>query len=370
MIRTWRVGLSHVMAGALSATAASAQRPAAIDSIRLQGYVQAQAEFGDATDTRFPANDRMFVRRARLYATGAIARDWEIRLMIDGAPGLTPRRDVPATLTEGYVRWKRYPAATVQVGQYKTPFTYEESHSASQLIAIERTLVVDRLKPSRQVGVLVAGTVRHDLLRYGVGVFNGTGTGTNANDNENFLYTGRASLRPVSGRWAGIGVTWDVGASGLTSRDGGAPFAPDFGFDADPIAAGIDNLFAGKRDEYALDSQLRWGRAEVWAEYVNAHLTPDDAIPVRDFRTDGWYLLTAFYAIPQCLQLVARVETFDQLRLNAPGNIESVFAGANYYLSRSHELKLQGGYMVSRRADTDGTAHRLLLRAQAMFSIL
>lgn len=359
-----------MMAGALSASAALAQAPAAIDSIRLQGYVQAQAEFGDATDTRFPANDRMFVRRARLYATAAVARDWEIRLMFDGAPGLTPRRDVPATLTEGYVRWKRYPAAMLQVGQYKSPFTYEESHAASQLIAIERSLVVDRLKPTRQVGILMSGTLRGDRLRYGVGAFNGTGAGTNANDNENFLYTSRVSLRPVAGQWRGADVAWDVGASGLTTRDGGAPFAPDFGFDADPIATGLDHLFAGKRDAYALDSQLRWGRAELWAEYVNAHFTPDDAIPVRDFRSDGWYVLAAFYAMPQRLQFVARVETFEQARLNAPGEIESLFAGANYYLSRSHELKLQGGYMMSRRADIHDTAHRLLLRAQAMFSIL
>jgi hypothetical protein len=370
MIRTWGVSFAQLLAVALPATPVMAQQGVAIDSIRLQGYVQVQAEFGDATDTRFPANDRMFVRRARLYALGSVARDWEIRLMLDGAPGLTPRRDVPASLVEGYIRWKRYASATLQVGQYKTPFTHEESHSASQLLTIERSLVVDRLKPSRQVGILLSGTLRNDALRYGVGVFNGTGTSTNANDDERFLYIGRASVRAVSATVRGADLTWHVGASGLTAHDAATPFAPDFAFDTDVATPGSDNLFAGKRVSGALDSQLRFGRGELWTEYVTARFTTANAIPVSFFETDGWYVLVAWHLVPRRLQLVGRVEAFDQRRINDPGRTESLFLGANLYLAPGHDLKLQAGHMLTRQPLSEQVAHRLLLRAQVMFSIL
>ena len=370
MIRTRGASLARLIAAVLVAVPAAAQQGIAIDSVRIQGYVQVQAEFGDATDTRFPANDRMFVRRARIYALGSVARDWEIRFMLDGAPGLTARRDVPASLVEGYVRWKRYPGATVQLGQYKTPVTYEESHSASQLLTVERSMVVDRLKPSRQVGVLFSGSLQGDGVRYGAGVFNGTGTGTNANDDERFLYIGRLTVRVASLRLAGADLTWHTGVSALTSHDSATPFAPDFGFDTDVVTPGTDNLFAGERRSWAFDSQLRFGRAEVWAEWVSARFTPENAVPVRRFDTDGWYVLAAYALIPRRLQLVGRLETFDQHRVNDPGNTESLFVGANYYIGPGHDLKLQGGHMMSRRPLGDDVAQRLLLRAQAMFNIL
>ena len=108
----------------------------------------------------------------------------------------------------------------------------------------------------------------------------------------------------------------------------------------------------------------------MWAEYLSARFAPDNAIPMTVFRPEGWYILATFSPVPDRLEAVARFEQFDQHRGNGPAAIGSVFVGANYYLSRNHDLKLQGGHMISRHAGEDDTLHRLLLRAQLMFSVL
>lgn len=81
-------------------------------------------------------------------------------------------------------------------------------------------------------------------------------------------------------------------------------------------------------------------------------------------------MLAAWHLVPRRLQLIGRVETFDQRRVSDPGRTESLFLGANYYLAPGHDLKLQAGHMLTRQPLADQVAHRLLLRAQVMFSIL
>jgi hypothetical protein len=350
--------------------AAQVAATGALTGVHVFGYVQLQAEFGDQTDLRFPDNDRIFVRRARLEARGEAFGVWDVKLMLDGSPGLAPRADVPATLVEAYARWRRYPKAVLQIGQYKTPFTYEELHPASQLISLERSLVVDRLKTTRQIGVQLSGVFRDSALTYAVGVFNGTSVNTNVNDNDRFLLLGRLAAMPLRGGSSHRPWRLAVGTAGFTSSDQAVRFGPEFGFDSDLSSPVTDNVFAGKRDGMELDSQLRVGPAELWVEYVAVRFEPENAIPASRFTASGWYGQGSVFLMPRRLQVLLKFETFAPHGTPADDGIDSAVLGVNYYFSRSHDLKLQLGHMLSRREPTRDVEQRLLARLQLMFSVI
>ena len=71
-------------------------RPAGSEpTLTLGGLIQAQFDGGDKGDARFANdNDRFYLRRARLNATGRFLEDFDFRLEMDLAG--TPRRTPPA----------------------------------------------------------------------------------------------------------------------------------------------------------------------------------------------------------------------------------------------------------------------------------
>ena len=63
----------------------------------------------------------------------------------------------------------------IRVGQFKTPFGFEQLYSDPRLFITERSLGNDRLTQSRQLGAQVGGDVLDKRLTYAIGLFNGTG---------------------------------------------------------------------------------------------------------------------------------------------------------------------------------------------------
>src|SRR5688572_1341614 len=130
-------------------------------TLTIGGLLQVQAEFGDRGDTRFGNdNDRFYLRRARINATGKFLEEFDFRLEGDFGGTLANTSALRAQLTDGFINWNRHPEANIRMGQFKTPFGFEQLFSDPRLITIERSLVNDRLTLSRQLGVQVGG----DLL--------------------------------------------------------------------------------------------------------------------------------------------------------------------------------------------------------------
>ena len=65
-----------------------------------------------------------------------------------------------------------WPQAQLKFGQFKTPFSMEELHSDNWIDFIERSLA-NKLAPSRDIGVMLHGGIKEDLLYYEIGLFNG-----------------------------------------------------------------------------------------------------------------------------------------------------------------------------------------------------
>jgi len=247
-------------------------------------------------------------------------------------------------LTDGYVFWNHYRALGARVGQFKTPFGFEQLYGDPRLFTIERTLVNDRLTLSRQVGAQVEGNLLDQRLSYALGAFNGTGANNNFNDNNKLAYVGRLAVTPWRGGDKQHPANWSFGGDYFSSQDTALSEPSEFGFDSTPTTSDRDNLFTGKHTGWGVDSQLKLGPVDVWGEYLQARFEPDDKRPLSRLKTDGWYLQAAFFAVPKKLQLVAKYDAFDPNRQADNDDTKTVTLGLNY-LVRGDDIKLQVDYL-------------------------
>lgn len=335
-------------------------------SLSLGGLIQAQLDGGDQGDARFPDdNDRFYLRRARINASGKLPEDFEFRVELDLAGTLARTTGLRAQMTDGYIFWNHYHAFGVRVGQFKTPFGFEQLYGDPRLFTIERTLVNDRLTLSRQIGAQVEGNLLDQHLYYALGAFNGTGVNNNFNDNNKLAWVGRLAATPWRGGDAQHPANWSFGGNYFTSDDLALSEPADFGFDSTPATADRDNLFTGKHTGWGVDSQLKMGPFDVWAEYLKARFEPDDKRPQPTLESDGWYLQAAVFAVPKKLQLVAKYDTFDPNRQAVNDDTKTLTLGLNY-LVRGDDIKIQVDYL---RADSTKLPdqNKVLARLQVIF---
>lgn len=332
------------------ATAAGSER-----RLQIGGRVQVQAESGDAIDARYSDNNsRIFLRRARLNASGRFARQFDFRTEIEMTGTIATAAALRAQLTDGYISWIPSPALNIRAGEFKTPFGFEQLYPGAQLFTPERTLGNDRLTLSRQIGVSAFGTLARRFT-YSAGAFNGNGTNISGNDNNRFLYAGRISSPLWTGRIGSTAARISAGVNGFTSGDTALVMPADFGFKG--------NSFTGNRNGLGADAQVTLGPADLWAEWLRDRFDPVSRIPFSSFDARAFSILAAYTF--QKFQFVARFDTFDpDARLSAALSTKTWDGGLNY-LIHGHDLKLQLHFV---RATTNDAAHdRVIARLQTMF---
>jgi hypothetical protein len=280
------------------------------------------------------------------------------------AGSLTPAVSTRAQLTDAYLNWNRYPAANVKVGQFKTPFGFEQLYSDPRLPLIERSLVSHRLTLSRQTGAQVAGELADKRFGYALGWFGGNGTNTSTNDDNRFAAVARVWTRVARGKLGAGTWSWTVGAGGYRSRDKSVTLG-DFGFDSTPITPEKDGIFAGERRGLGVDTQLTLGPVDLWAELFRARFQSDDAIPSREIEPEGAALLCAWTVVPNRWQAVVRYETFDPLDALDGDETTTWTLGGNYFL-KGQDLKLMAN-LLSIEAPRRDREERVLVRLQAIF---
>lgn len=335
--------------------------------LKLGGFVQGQAEFGDRGDSRWGSeNDRFFLRRARINTTATFAEHFDVKLELEVAGTLSETSGLRTSLTDGYINWKRFEAANIRFGQFKSPFGFEQLTSDTRLLTAERSLPGDRLTMGRQLGVEVSGQFLNKRLAYASGVFNGNGVNNNFNDNDSFMVVQRVSGVPWQGEVARRPAKWSVGANAFYSDDRSISGMGNFGFDATPATAAVDGVFEGIRRGVAADSQFNWGPFDLWAEYFRVQFDPENRIPAKRLDADGYYVQGSYYVWKKIVQGVIKYESFDP-NIDLAGTSTDVWTfGLNYYI-RDHDLKLQLNYLLFDANGQPDDRGKLLFRVQALF---
>ncbi|HMJ89650.1 MAG TPA: porin, partial [Candidatus Acidoferrum sp.] len=144
--------------------------------LRIRGYVQADSRtfLDDHPDLK--GNDSFLLRRVRPIIEGTVAKDFDYRIMLDFASGVTSGTGNNGFLQDGYVNYKRFSGAQLQVGKFKEPVGLERLQSGANLLFIERGLPT-QLVPNRDVGIQVHGKFWGNTLGYQLGYFNGVEDG-------------------------------------------------------------------------------------------------------------------------------------------------------------------------------------------------
>jgi phosphate-selective porin OprO and OprP len=314
-------------------------RPAGKESkLSVGGFFHLHGEAGGMPDTRWAGiHDRFLIRRARLAATGSFAEKFSFKLEGDfGNNSISGRSGYSVQMTDGYVTWAPSEAASVRVGQFKTPFGYEQLMSDTKNPMVERSLPNDRLTMSRQIGAGVFGDVVPKKFSYSVGMFNGNGINNGDNDNDEFLWVGR-----LNGTLAGsTKLRLEGGINAFTMDSPGATTG---------------------RDGYGIDLQLTCGPAMVMGEWLRNDFTTSSG---GSYSADGWSLL-GVWTVDKNWQLLGRYESYES-NTSLPGSSTREWTVGGSYLIKGDDLKLTLNYL---RGDIDGTGSdgRILGRLQLVY---
>jgi phosphate-selective porin OprO/OprP len=309
--------------------------------LSIGGYIQAQGEFGGTPDSRYTGiNDRILLRRARITLKGSFQEHFEFTLQPDfGNNSIAGNTAYRAQLADAYLAWTKHENFNVQLGQFKTPFGYEQLMSDTKTLTIERSLPNDLLTVSRQIGLGASGTFFDKKLSYSVGAFNGNGVNNGNNDNDQFMYAGRVAATA----WSGAAGKLTVGANGYWSKDTGT--------------------FTGRRTGVGIDGQLALGRFDFAAEYLHVL---SNRITGTDTVGEGWYLMGTYFFVPKKFQGVVRYETADTNTRVGGTTSESWVLGANY-LIKGDDLKLAFNYTLGDPAGLLSDEGRFAGRLQIVF---
>ncbi len=196
----------------------------------FEGHIGGRAlvHFRDIVDRHEDSNrtstDQFFVRQARLEATMTFWKDWEVKVQADFPTGAS---STSGTLQDGFILWKRLPELNVRIGQFKEPFSQEESTPTRFIDFCERS-VVNRLAPARDIGIMVQGKLFDNMFEYELGAFNGAGRAVNDVNDEKELCA-RLRVNPFVSSEDGslfkglrIGVSFsvqDVDSAGIDALD-------------------------------------------------------------------------------------------------------------------------------------------------------
>ncbi len=315
----------------------------------IGGFSQLNAEFGDAPDARWAganARDRFLLRRARLGVQGQWSEPVSFKLEADfGNNSIGGRSGYAAQLTDAFATYAAGKAFNVRLGQFKTPFGYEQLTSDTRTHTIERSLPNDRLTLGRQIGLGVFGEASAGRIAYSTGLFNGNGANNGANDNDNFLAAARATFSAVRTRVDGTPVSLAFGLNAHLSRLDAASFS-------------------GERRGWGFDAQLAVGSLELNAELLGLSAEPTAGATVR---SAGWSLLAA-WTIPAApaWKAVARFESYEADRADAGSRSENLVLGAVYRLM-GDDLKLSFNYILGDPAGSPSRQGRFLTSAQLVY---
>ncbi len=330
-------------------------------TLTLSGYLQGEFDAGAVGDSRFPASDRFFVRRARLTAAGSAAPFLTYRVQGEFGGGLGSASGVAASLVDGYIEWTKLPAARVRFGQFKAPYGREWIVSSTQLLTIERSLVSDRLTLNRQIGVEALGDADHGRVGYLAAVLNGNGRNTTVNDNSDYLYVVRGTATPW--RVARTG-SLEVGANAFWSRDTRLSMPKEFGFDSTPETPAPDNVYTGRHSGAGLDEHFERGIWGMDAEWLRVRFEQEaSGAPVVTSR--GWYVTPSAFVFERLVQVVGRYEWY-RPDIHLAGNETTTWVGGVNYYARGDDAKVMVDYLWVKTAGAADHA-KLLARVQVMF---
>jgi phosphate-selective porin OprO/OprP len=278
-------------------------------TLKIRGYVQADSRVFLGNDEAIKGNDTFLLRRVRPIFEGTVFRDFEYRLMLDFASGITSGTGNNGFLQDGYLNFHHWDEVQLQVGKMKQPVGLERLDSGVNLLFIERGLPT-QLVPNRDAGVQLHGKLFGETVAYQAGYFNGVedaGSGDVEVSDDGKDLAARLFLQPFARtdiaalKKLGLGIAATHGTHEGALRDyvsggqqtwfrwrtgAGTPNAPNVTADGDVT-------------RFAPQAYYYWGRLGLFGEYViSSHEVARSAggsVNKATFRNTAWQVSASWF---------------------------------------------------------------------------
>lgn len=252
---------------------------------RISGYIQLRYQWDDADQSSFS------VRRARLDFKGDIVKNLDYRLQVEFASKVQ--------IVDAYVQYKPFRQLNVKVGQYKIPFSIENteyvplkfefieySMPLRKLMGFSEVLGGETLSATgRDLGLTLYGGFGkrdgYNLVDYDFGVFNGSGINVSDNNRSKDVVA-RLSVHPVAGLTVSGSYYWGEYGKDYIERK---RYAVGVCYDRGPVVVRTEWV-GGKTGIVATETAL--------ANHLNS---------------DGWYAMAGWRVTPAWMPVV-RCESF------------------------------------------------------------
>lgn len=222
----------------------------------------------------------------------------------------------------------------VLAGQFKAPFGLQQLTSSGRLQFVDRAITDAKFNPSRDMGLMVSGTVAARRAGYDAGLFNGSGESVRQN-NRSHLWAARVYVQPL-------------GAYALSEGGSDAPRRPVLHLG---VGARTGKQIRGRTtagiveepdNQTAINTELAFksGRLFTTAEYFWMRDRQNNPVAAGDLVSRGFHAQAGYMLLPRRAELgllVARI-TPDT---NADDAELSELRGVFGYYWHGHGLKLQ-----------------------------
>lgn len=301
--------------------------------------------------------DEFRVRRFKLFLSG-FAFDPRLTWRFQAAFESTAAN---RTLDDAWLNWKFGDAVTAQFGQYKTPFAREELYNDGFIQFTERSIAVDAFKPSRDIGLMAAGSFCNNMLQYQAGVFGGDGQNT-LRSSDHVMPVVRLVFHPIGSMGSGEADLQHHSTPALSLGTNG--FVNTLKKSADASFEALVLNYAGPTGwlgrnvrlfttgenvdvkSWGFDGQFKWLGFSAQAEgFLGQAVGKDSSVRLYTY---GWYGQVGYFVLPEHLDIAARYGYVDYNRNVDASSIATVSTDTSYYFRRN-SLKITFDYTRTRR---------------------
>lgn len=272
-------------------------------------------------ETRIDAFD---MRRARLDFRGDVAPKFGYRLHLELANG-------PKILDATFI-YKPYEYFTINIGQSKPTFCYDNLYSPSTLLTVNRTQIDNAFafrendlygnQIGRDIGIWVSGKLntgkeefKRPFLDYTFGIYNGSGINV-ADNNKQKDFSGSLGISPVKDLWV----------FGRFHSGNGQTIA--------------DPNVTTDRTRYGTNLTYKYKNWLLEAEYMTA---TDESDSLALLERNGYYITLAHTPIKDKLQILLRLDNYDPN--SNPENIDNIVnryvLAANWFITKNTRIQVE-----------------------------
>ncbi|MEE8342897.1 MAG: porin [Gammaproteobacteria bacterium] len=237
--------------------------------------------------------------------------------------------DLPAVIKDAYAGYKFNDAASIKMGQFKTPLGMDFNTSGKKLDitkrGLEKALVLERA-----VGVMLSGRKIGGGFGYDIGVFNPAG---------------RGSASPVGDRGDNNSFAGRLMFDGEDVAGSGGKLHVEAAYGSDEAPSGAEDY-----DVWDVAGSFKRGIVTVKAEYISGSNV--DGVDGDD--QFAWYLHGGVMVHPKVEAVIRYYDTEFDPDVGSSTDLSNIYLGVNVFLgSNKTNGRLQVNYVLAGGDETD-----------------